>query len=102
MDNLHCCNQMREKIFYKCHQHSNIFDCPDNLIYYDEKFDEYGLIIHDGGESYMIINFCPWCGAKFPDSKRGEWFDELEKLGFDDPLSNQTIPEQFKSKDWRI
>lgn len=22
----------------------------------------YGLPIHDGGESYIRINFCPWCG----------------------------------------
>jgi len=81
--------------------HPNVFECPDNLLFFDEKINEYGLIIHDGGESYSVINFCPWCGKKLPDSKRDAWFDELEKLGFDNPFE-QEIPEHYKTKAWRI
>jgi len=69
-------------------------------MYYDEKFDEFGLIIHDGGQSYMLINFCPWCGRKLPESRRNQWFEELEQLGYDNPLEQQ-IPEKFKTNDWR-
>lgn len=25
---------------------------------------EYGLIVHDGGTSYVAIRFCPWCGVR--------------------------------------
>ena len=25
-----------------------------------------GIIIHDGGQSFIKINYCPWCGRKLP------------------------------------
>ena len=25
---------------------------------------EYGVPIRDGGDSYLIIKYCPWCGRK--------------------------------------
>jgi hypothetical protein len=78
----------------------NVFGCPDNLLYYDEKFNEYGIIIHDGGQSYLTIIYCPWCGIKLPDSQRDRWFDELEKLGFDNPYE-QKIPKRYKTREWR-
>lgn len=99
MNNLHCCEQMNERLSLRCLEH-NSFSCPDNLIYYDEVFDEYGLIVFDGGESYILINYCPWCGKKLPDSQRDSWFSELEALGYDNPLEQQ-IPIKFKTSDWR-
>jgi hypothetical protein len=75
----HCCNDMTDRVNYVCHQHEDPFDCPDNLIFYSSKFDEYGIIVHDGGSSFIEISFCPWCGAKLPMSKRDLWFDTLEK-----------------------
>ena len=74
--------------------------CPDVLIQYSPKFDEYGLIVHDGGESSIAISFCPWCGTKLPESKRDRWFSELEALGFDEPLLDQAIPERYKNDSW--
>ncbi|WP_420800291.1 DUF6980 family protein [Neobacillus terrae] len=44
--------------------HENPFECPDKIIIFDERNDEYGLIIHDGGTSSISIEFCPWCGSK--------------------------------------
>lgn len=82
-----------------CEQHEDPFDCPDQLIDYNAKFDEYGLIIHDGGSSSMLISFCPWCGERLPVSKRDLWFDKLEKLGFDNPYDDN-IPEEFQSEKW--
>ncbi|MEG0238462.1 MAG: hypothetical protein RR628_02490 [Clostridium sp.] len=79
--------------------HEDGFDQPDTLIYYDEKFDEFGIIIHDGGMSYVDINFCPWCGQKLPESKRDRWFDELEQLGYDSPFDTD-IPVEYKSNKW--
>jgi hypothetical protein len=61
---------MKQRVEYICEQHSDAFECADNLIYYSKKFNEYGLIIHDGGSSYAVINFCPFCGEKLPESKR--------------------------------
>ena len=96
----YCCDKMDFFASNKCEIHSNPFDCPDNLIYYNEVFNEYGLIIHDGGESCCVIEFCPWCGSKLPESKRDFWFNELEKLGYLSPFE-QEIPEKFKSSKWR-
>ncbi|MFP4979358.1 DUF6980 family protein [Paenibacillus sp. CN-4] len=91
--------QMTDRIHHKCEQHDDPFECPDNVIYYSPRFDEYGLIVHDGGSSYILIEFCPWCGCKLPASKRDLWFDTLDELGFDDPFE-QDIPQRFKSDEW--
>jgi hypothetical protein len=58
-----CCEQMRINVEHKCKTHKNPFDCPDNLIYYSPN-KVYGLIVHDGSSSYVIIDYCPFCGKK--------------------------------------
>ncbi|WP_441004590.1 DUF6980 family protein [Pseudocolwellia agarivorans] len=95
----HCCQDMDDSLKFECTDHSNEFECPDTLVTYNAKFDEYGLIIHDGGSSSKAIYYCSWCGSKLPDSKRDLWFDTLESLGFDEP-SEQNIPKEFKSGTW--
>ena len=69
-------------------------------IHYNEVFDEYGIAIPDDS-SFMLLTYCPWCGKKMPDSKRYEWFEKLEKLGFDCPLFDDNIPPEFKTAEWR-
>jgi hypothetical protein len=54
---------MTRVVNQRCDIHPDVFDCPDQLIYYSTHTDAYGLIIHDGGSSFSVINFCPWCGA---------------------------------------
>jgi hypothetical protein len=81
--------------------HDDPFECPDILIYYCDKFDEYGLIIHDGGTGFYLIHHCPWCGKELPLSKRDLWFDILERMGFDDP-HEQEIPEDFNTSKWYL
>jgi hypothetical protein len=68
----HCCEQMTDTVNYRCSEHPDAFDCADNLVAYSPEFDEYGLIIHDGGSSSIRINFCPWCGTKLAESKRDQ------------------------------
>lgn len=95
----HCCEEMRRRIAWRCADHADQFECPDALVRYSDRFDEYGLIIHDGGTSVAVISFCPWCGSRLPDSKRDRWFGELEALGFSDP-GPLSIPERFLSDAW--
>lgn len=95
----HCCETLRYQIEeWTCDQHKDKYDCPDALFDYIEKFDEYGIIIHDGGASFSQINFCPYCGTKFPESKRDLWFDTLEEKGID-PWEDE-IPTEFKTDKW--
>ncbi|WP_129691481.1 DUF6980 family protein [Gottfriedia acidiceleris] len=99
MKKKHCCELMTYNVNYVCKQHEDPFDCPDNLVFYLAKFDQYGIIIHDGRSSFIEIMYCPWCGTKLPMSKRELWLDTLEKLGYDEPFE-QDIPEEFESDKW--
>jgi hypothetical protein len=94
-----CCDRMKLSVDFECDEHESPFECPDSTVYYDAPFAEYGLIVHDGGGSTQKINFCPWCGSRLPESKRDEWFDVLEELGFDDPI-DEDIPKEFQSDKW--
>ena len=67
---IHDCREMKAQLEMRCDLHSDPFECADRLIIYDSRFDEYGIIIHDGGNSYVAIGYCPWCGKKLPKSKR--------------------------------
>ncbi|WP_373300048.1 DUF6980 family protein [Streptomyces albospinus] len=58
-----------------CDQHGAPFACPDALIDFTATFQEYGLIIHDGGTSTVTIEFSPWCGRRLPESQWDGWFD---------------------------
>ena len=60
----HCCEDMDYHANFKCDMHSDPFECPDKIIIFDDKDNDYGLIIHDGGSSSISIKFCPWCSSK--------------------------------------
>lgn len=30
----------------------------------------YGIPIHDGGTSVIVIKYCPWCGQQLPKPKK--------------------------------
>lgn len=94
-----CCNALEYHSQNHCDIHLDDFECPDCIIHYTEKFDEYGIIIHDGGQSVITIQFCPFCGAKLPDSKRELWFSELEKIGITDS-DDPRIPSRYFTKEW--
>ncbi len=89
----HCCNDMELYL-----------NSEDKTITYSPRFNEYGISVCDGknnkSNSYIVITHCPWCGKKLPDSKREEWFEELEKLGFDNPIFDDSIPQKFKTSEW--
>ena len=80
---------------------SENFDNVDTPIIYSRKFDEYGLKIIDGGSSSILIEYCPWCGQKLPNSKRDMWFDELEKIGIKNPWVEK-IPKKFLTDEWYL
>jgi hypothetical protein len=95
----HCCEDMKRNVEYK-NETLGKYDCPDNLITYVSKMDEYGIVIHDGGSSYIKIEFCPWCGAKLPESKRDLWFETLSGMGYKFPAGEDNLPEEFETDEW--
>jgi hypothetical protein len=36
----------------------------DSIVTHDKKGKAFGIPIHDGGSSFIKIDFCPWCGDK--------------------------------------
>ncbi|MDF3028892.1 MAG: hypothetical protein K0S23_3199 [Fluviicola sp.] len=40
----------------------------DSIMRHTHGRKEFGIPIHDGGSSYIRINYCPWCGVQLPVS----------------------------------
>ncbi len=90
---------MTRNLASECDRHPDPADCLDSLVSYLAPFDEYGIRVHDGGSSSVVISYCPWCGERLPRSRRDEWFATLEGMGFDTP-SEQEIPPEFTTDGW--
>jgi hypothetical protein len=79
----------------------NLVNCEGGLVHVP-KYREFGIVVLDGGPSaslsYIVIEFCPWCGQKLPSSLRDEWFSQIEALNLepDDPK----IPAKFMTGAW--
>ena len=58
---------MTENVEKAFDQHPDRYDCPACLIDYWPDRPTYGLIIHDGGRSVIVISYCPWRGTKLPE-----------------------------------
>ncbi|RUO97586.1 MAG: hypothetical protein EKK30_15935 [Hyphomicrobium sp.] len=95
----HCCASMVNALRFECPEHSDPFACGDSLVVYNEIMNEYGLIIHDGTASYVLIDRCPWCGTRLPPSLRDEWFDAVDALELDE---GETPPARFLTRAWRL
>ena len=94
------CIHMAYHANYRCGTHHDPWECPGVLIAYIEQYDEYGIPIRDGGESYWKIDNCPWCGASLPRSKREQWLRKLKTLGFDPFTQYDRIPAEYKTGRW--
>ena len=84
----HGCKAMKQQLEPTCDPHPDPYDCVDRLVVYYPQFDQYGVIIHDGGRSYSAIRCCPWCGKQLPNSKRDRWFKVLASKGYRNPLTS--------------
>jgi hypothetical protein len=62
-----CCSEMESRLRWRCAQHPRPNDCPDCVVRFYPGPGRYGIPIHDGGSSYIRIDYCPWCGAKLED-----------------------------------
>lgn len=54
---------MRAEFKKKCKTHVDRMECPDMLLEYARSLERFGIIVHDGGSSMIIIKYCPWCGT---------------------------------------
>lgn len=91
----HCCKEMRKRYFISSGANRD----NEKLIKYVPYFSEYGLPLNDGGNSYILIKYCPWCGTKLPISRRTKWFNAMNKIGYSSPLS-QKVPSKYFDNNW--
>ena len=85
---------------HKCEMFDNIIsDEEDRMICYSQRCDEYGIIVPDGGPSYVPMKFCPWCGEEFPKSKGDLLYDVLQGLGYSG-FFDDGIPEILNTDKW--
>jgi hypothetical protein len=61
---------MAAQLAVTCEIHE-LEDCPDSVIGHWRKSGEYGLRIHDGGASMILIDYCPWCRTRLRPKSRG-------------------------------
>ena len=59
-----CCEEMQYHLTYRCPEHEDPFACPDHIMIFSEDTQTYGIPIHDGGQAFIRIRYCPWCGRK--------------------------------------
>jgi hypothetical protein len=89
-------------IIYCCDELKDIIQNDETHFYYNKKYREFVINYKEGfGGGVQLVNYCPWCGTKLIDELSDRWFQELEKLGFDEPF-DQEIPEEFKTDEWWI
>lgn len=86
LEQMHCCSEMTDRLN------------DETGILYIPKFREYGIRVLDGGSSFVLLRFCPWCGVEIPTSLRDEWFQTVEKLGLE-PASDD-LPREFLGDGW--
>lgn len=82
-----CCEHLERSIL-----------ADDEPIAYFPHIRQWGIWFIDGTDSTMRMNYCPFCGSKFPPSLRDLRFDILEDLGFE--LFDVGIPDELQSDVW--
>ena len=72
----------------------------EQIIYFNEVFDEYGITLTEDNVSFILLKYCPWCGSLLPESKRLIWFEQLEEMGYENPFLRDDIPSKYKCAEW--
>lgn len=67
-----------------------------SAVSYDPRFDEYSI---PSGGALQLLFYCPFCGDRLPESKRDQWFEQLEAHGVADPWQDE-LPAEYQSDVW--
>ena len=54
-----CCGDMRRQLEFRCADNVDLTDFPDSLMVLLENPVRFGIRVHNGGTSFMAINYCP-------------------------------------------
>jgi len=93
----HCCLDMAFAISLPLltpHQGAN------RILDWFASWNEYRIPVPYDGYASTLIRFCPWCGKRFPESLREEWYRTLYAMGYSDPGGDDDLPAEFESDRW--
>ena len=87
-----------------CSEIKRFLDNPDDPVSYNKVFREF-YIDCEGTEICLTLDYCPWCGNKFPNSLRNEYFEILDNeysidISISEIKTHKNIPEEFKTDEW--
>lgn len=85
----HCCDEMAQRSEHRCPSHPDPFDCADNLVCFSTWHNRYGLIVHDGGASFVVIDYCPFCGTELPNDRNDPQPDDDDDAEGDDAVEGE-------------
>ncbi len=94
---------MLKKIIHCCELMDQLLEDPKVPLQYYPLMREYGITLKHT-YAIQLIDYCPWCGTKLPESARNDYFRILKneyhiKPGLD-KKNDPNIPEEFKSDEW--
>ena len=70
---------------------------------YSPSFREFHLQARPRYGAAQLMSYCPFTGAKLPESLRNRLFEELETIGLLDGLAEiERAPTEFQSEEWWI
>lgn len=81
-----------------CERLKTAVDDPSIPVVFVPKFREFGILVLDGGSSYIRIEYCPWCRAKLPKSLRAKWLERIRSLGLEP--GDKKIPPEYLDGRW--
>ena len=56
-------NRKDEKMKHCCEDMTYMVE-EENSIVFVSRTKEYGVPIRDGGSSFLVMKYCPWCGKE--------------------------------------
>ncbi len=60
------CEVMEGQLNLSCPDHADLAECPDALVV-RVRGGQFRMPFRDGGSSFSVIEFCPWCGSTLAD-----------------------------------
>lgn len=98
-----CCYGIRNNVTLESNKRKG------QVIMYDPALREFSIIVIDMPDAICVIDYCPYCGQKLPNSLREEHYSTIYKeLGekylrsdedtYDDFMNR--LPEEFQTDEW--
>jgi len=77
-----CCDTMARQLRHECSDHPVLTDCPDVVVILGPD-GEIRMPVRDGGSSFIVAAFCPWCGTQLKSPLNADhqrWHADSEVL----------------------